>query len=490
MIIRRGILEVVQGARRSPEPRRAADSRGRRGVRGLASISVGIVAATALSLGAPALTQAQPSPPPSASPPPTRLTLPAAIEAALTKNRNLQIESANIEIADSRTAADSRSRGPQLALSANLLLWDSEIVAELGGARIPIRSQVTGSVDLTLAQPISGAYIITKLVERDRAAASVSRARADSLRIELAYQTAAAYLGALQAQTLAEVTRASLAQLDAALRQARDLVDSGRLSAVDVLRLEAERARFELQLLEAETQALGSRRALASLLALPDGTELALVDVDTTPPPLSFTEDEAVRRARRDHPDAEVARASSEVAALGVDVTRTSYLPSVSLLAVASHAINAGSLGSANSAYLGVALDWNLWDWGKRGAEVDGARAASRQAQLRQQVVADQLAVDTRGRWQAVRTAALSIDVSARGLAAAAEARRLQATRFELGAATTVELLDAETALARAQAQAVIERYRYLVAWMALGRSVGALPSAPSVAPSVAPAAP
>src|SRR5205807_465540 len=91
----------------------------------------------------------------------------------------------------------------------------------------------------------------------------------------------------------------------------------------------------------------------------------------------------------------------------------------------------------------------------------------------------EQIAVDTRATWQAARTARATLDVTARGLAAAAEAQRLQAVRFAQGAATTVELLDAETALANAKAQAAIARYQYLVAWMALRRDVGTLPARP-----------
>lgn len=48
--------------------------------------------------------------------------------------------------------------------------------------------------------------------------------------------------------------------------------------------------------------------------------------------------------------------------------------------------------------------------------------------------------------------------------------------RASLGAAVG---LDAETALASAQAEAAIGRYQYLVAWMGLSREVGSLPLRP-----------
>jgi outer membrane protein len=128
---------------------------------------------------------------------------------------------------------------------------------------------------------------------------------------------------------------------------------------------------------------------------------------------------------------------------------------------------------------VGVRLDWNLWDWGARAAELDGARALSRQAKLTQHALEDQIAVDTRARWQAARTVLATLEVATRGLTAAVEAQRLEAARFAQGAATTVEMIDVEAALAAAQAQATINRYQYLVAWMALSREVGTLPAMP-----------
>ncbi|MEZ4364142.1 MAG: TolC family protein [Kofleriaceae bacterium] len=408
------------------------------------------------------------------------VTLASAIEAALANNPQLAIQAESVVAADARTRADSARRFPALGVRGNVFVWDQVIEVQFGDAKIPIRERVTGNVDVVISQPLSALGAIGKLVARDRAVADAGRARRDELRVEIAYQTAAAYLGALQAQTLAQVAAGTQQQLEADLQQAKILVRGGALPQVDVLRLEVERARAEQQRLQSESAALGARRALASLLGLPDGTELTLVEIDASAPPLGVTEDEAVAQARRDRAQARVADADRTAADLGVAVARASYFPSVSLQAIYSHAINAGSFGSANSGYLGVSFDWNLWDWGQRGAEVDGARALSRQARLSQANVMDQVAVDTRARWQAAHTARATLEVTDRGLAAATEAQRLQSVRFAQGAATTTEVVDAEAALANASAQAVIARYQYLVTWMALSRAMGQLPTAPA----------
>ena len=445
--------------------------------------AVALVAAAVGAVGpVPARAEAAPAPERRAV---TTMTLAQALDTALAHNPQLAIAAETIVAADARAASDATLRLPVVNAKANVLLWNRALIADLGPdiGMIAIRDQVTGAVELSVAQPLSGALVIGKLVERDRAAAAASRAQRDGLRIDVAYQTAEAYLGALQAQALAQVAAQTLQQLDADHQHAQALLKAGVLQRVDVLRLEVERARVEQQQLEAQTAALGDRRRLALLLGLPDGNELALVDIDTTPPALPFDEDEAVARARRDRADARVASANRQVAELGVAVSRASYFPSVSLLGVYTHTLNAGgSFGlTADSAYVGLSVEWNVWDWGKRGADVDAARAVSRQAELSQAAAVDQIAVEARARWQVARTQLASLEVAARGEAAAAEAQRLLAARFAQGAATTVEVVDAETALANARSQVAIRRFQYLVAWMALSRGVGALPVPPGV---------
>jgi outer membrane protein len=413
-----------------------------------------------------------------AAPSPRRLTLAGAIEIALSGNPQLAIDAETVVAADARTRSDATLRLPLVGVKSNVVFWDRAIEADLGPevGKVTVRDRITGTVDLQVSQPVTGALAIGTLVARDRATAEASRAQRDARRIEIAYQAAEAYLAALQARTLGEVAAATLQQLDADLQHARVLVQGGMLQRVDVLRLEAEHARVEQQRLGAETSALAARRRLGRLLGLPDGSELALDDVDTAPPALPFGEDEAVARARGGRAEPRAAAATSRAAELGIAVARSSYFPAVSLIGVYSHAVNAGLLGNANSAYVGVSLDWNLWDWGKRGADVDASRALRRQAELEEAALSEQIAVDTRARWQAARLAQATVEVADRGLAAAAEAQRLQAARFAQGAATTTEVVDAEAALATAQSQAVSARYQYLVAWMALNREVGLLP--------------
>lgn len=420
-----------------------------------------------------------------AAPPPTarKVTLAEAIALATRDNIQIVVGKEKVVSASEKVESTRTRRLPSLSLRGNAFVWNESIEIQFPGmAGMPpqtltVRDQITASVEVSVAQPITAALVLGTLIDVDQASVDAARAELTSQQLDLAYQTAEAYLGALQARTLRDVATTSVTQIEANLERARALRTAGVLFDVDVLRLEATRAQLRQQVLEAEVGAETARRGLAFLLGLADGVALELVDVDTSPPALSWTEDQAVAAAVGKRPETRLAASRAAQADLGIDVARAQYLPNVNAIATYSHNEGQGPFATKDSGFVGVTLDWNLWDWGRRGADLAQARSASRQARAYRDFVASQIALDVRNRWLRADTARKTLDVSESGLKAAEEAYRLQNVRFAQGAATTTDVIGAETDVARARGQAAVARYQYLLAWMAVVRAVGEMPS-------------
>ena len=417
---------------------------------------------------------------------PRRITLADAIALASSQNVEATVGREQITASEARVRAARAQRLPTLGIKGNVFVWNEAIEIELApGTSISGRDQVTASLDVTIAQPISGALVIGKLVELERRGVDARRAELEQTKLDLAYRAAEAYLGALQAATLRDVAQTSVTQIEANLTRAEALEAAGILFDVDLLRLQAQRDALIQQVLEAQSTYDVARRGLALLLGLPDGTELELAPVDTSPPAVPGTEAEAAAAARRKRPELRAAEAQLAQARLGIAVQRANYYPNVVAIGQYSHTEGQGAFAIKDSAFVGLTVDWNLWDWGQRKAGVDEARANARAAGLSRDALADAMALDARSKWVAASTRRQTLAVTASGLRAAEEAHRLQQVRFDAGAATTTDVIDAETEVARARAQATIARYQYLIAWMALVRAVGDRPSfdAPTPAP-------
>lgn len=413
---------------------------------------------------------------------PRRITLDEAVELATQGNIEVTVGREQISVEEAKVRGTRALRLPTLGVKASVLYWDDEfaIAVAPGAPEVVGREQITSSIDVTVVQPITAAAVLGKLIELEENMVTATRADLDSKRLEVAYKTADMYLQTLQMATLREIAQTSVTQLEANLQRAQALKAAGILFDVDLLRLEAQRDSLRQQVLEAEVGAEMMRRALALQLGLPDGTDLELAPVDTTPPELPWTEDEAVAAARQGRPEARAAEARADAADLGILVQKAQYLPGLAVVANYNHSEGNGAFALKDSAFVGLQLEWNIWDWGKRRGDVDQAKAQARQAKLLRDETDDIVALDVRSKWLQASTRRKTLDVAESGLRAAEEAHRLQNVRFQEGAATTTDVIDAESEVARARAQATIARYQYLTAWMALVRAVGQVPKIPA----------
>ncbi len=408
---------------------------------------------------------------------PRKITLDEAIGLATKDSVQVDIGEEQVAAAEAARAETKTYRLPTLAIKGTLTVWDDKIQLAFDPMAPPVtlRNQVTGQVDVTVAQPLSGLFLLPRLIDANDAGIEVARADLAGTKLDLAHQAATAYLGALQAQTLKEVAETSVANIEVNLERVRALRRADVASDVDILRLEALRDQVKQQVLEAQTGADMAKNGLVLLLGLTDGTELELAPVDLTPPELRWTEEEAIAAARK-RPEVRAAEARIDQADVAVDVAKADYVPNINAVLIYSHSEGQGAFGIPDSGFLGVTLEWTAWDWGRRGHKVDQARATRRMAERGRDLAVDAVAVDVRNKWLAASAKRETLTVAESGLKAAEEAHRLQNVRFNEGAATTSEVIDAETEVSRARAQATIARYQYLIAWMDLVHAVGEMP--------------
>ena len=88
----------------------------------------------------------------------------------------------------------------------------------------------------------------------------------------------------------------------------------------------------------------------------------------------------------------------------------------------------------------------------------------------------EQVKLDVRRRWLETKTQFDSLAVAEQQQQTAEEAYRLQKVKLDNAAATTTDVLDAETDVARARIGIATARYDYYLALVGLARSVGDLP--------------
>lgn len=280
------------------------------------------------------------------------------------------------------------------------------------------------------------------------------------------------YLRASAAASRAESAAAQLRTAEALQAQATDLKNAGIVAGIDVLRARLQVSTQRQRTTAAQNETAKARLQLARVIGLPPGQPFTLAgDVPMLTTPVTSLED-ALTRARAGRPDYRAALARVHAAEATRRAATGESLPSIQLNA------NYGEIGrTVSSAERTYAVTGTVTVPLFAGGRRVGHRLAA-DAELRsRQAEADDLrgAIDFE-----VRTSFLDLQTSEEQLAVAAEAQMLadqQLTqtrdRLAAGIATSIEVVQAQEAVALASDQYIAAQYGVNRAKAALARDLG-----------------
>jgi outer membrane protein TolC len=202
---------------------------------------------------------------------------------------------------------------------------------------------------------------------------------------------------------------------------------------------------------------------LNSLLALPAGTVLELVDPAPAPPAVRSA-DEAAQMALASNPDVREAELTIAKANAGRQIARMDYLPDVNV--IGGYANNALTPTiQPNFGYLGVTASYTFWDWGKRR---DVLRQRNTQITLAHQnlaVTREKVQLEARKAYGAFTQALEAYHLAHEMVKVRQEA--------EKAAATPAAGLEAKQAAAKAELELMKAEIAYRVAHAQLLAAVG-----------------
>ena len=302
------------------------------------------------------------------------------------------------------------------------------------------------------------------------AQAALSRARADEAltRLEVAGAAGDAFLSVVAAERQAIASRADLDRREVLDRMVRALVDNQLRAGADLSRADAERAAAATRLIRAQAAVAIARATLSRVLGVRAGDlSLSTANLLRGLPPVEA----APTGAAAVHPLAQARKADvDEARAQETVLARTDWPRLFVQSSVFARGSGASPNGSLDGGVDGLGLDranWaagvqvvfpNLFDFSSLGARKAAADAAERAQAARY----DEAMLTIGGERQtaaamaqAARAVAANTPVE---LAAARQAETQARARYEAGLAGIVDVADAQSLLARAEAQDELAR--------------------------------
>jgi outer membrane protein TolC len=255
-------------------------------------------------------------------------------------------------------------------------------------------------------------------------------------------------------------------------KDARVRFEAGAAPKVTLLRAEIDRARAEQDLKRAQNSYLSAKVALSTLLDRKD----AGFEVEVPASPRLPTTDTAAleEAAARERPDLRAAAEQVTVAERNRAGVIARYLPVLGAFGRYDYTNAAGFAADRTTWVAGLSLSWTILDGFLRESDLRANAARVREAE------AAQAGALVRARAE-VRTAQLDLDSALANrekakeeLSLARENQRLVDVNYKAGAATYIEVSDANTALNTAELTQVSESLNADLASLRLLKAAGA----------------
>jgi outer membrane protein len=306
-----------------------------------------------------------------------------------------------------------------------------------------------------VSMPVYTGGRISSQVEAAGQARTAAQQDLAAARADLVLETRSAYWAFVTARASVRVLEETLTAFEAHLVDAGNRERFGMAARNEVLAVQVERDRAELDLLRARSSADIAEANLRRLLDLAPETGVEPTEALEAPPAGTLDVPALVERALGARADRASLSARTSAAEALVGAERGARLPQVALTAGYFYANPNRDIVPPTADWkdtwdVGVGLTWNVFDGGRRSAAEARARSQADAAreQLRELDRAIRLEVTQRA--LELRTAERQVAVAGRAVEAATESLKVARDRYREGLVPSSELLDAETALERA----------------------------------------
>ncbi|MEC9347845.1 MAG: TolC family outer membrane protein [Pseudomonadota bacterium] len=397
-------------------------------------------------------------------------TLSDAFAAAYAANPTLQAERANLRATDEEVPQAISGWRPRVTVTGDLGVNLSE---RRNGAGVRTAdTTIPSTAALTVTQPLYQGGQVTANLESAEALVRAGRQNLRSTEQDVLLDVVTTFMDVLQNQAVVKLNFNNEERLRRQLEAARDRFDVGEITRTDVAQAEARLSRAAADRAQSEGNLIAAKATYARIVGAVPG--------DLEPPPplpaLPQSEEEALAEAFRANPDLlsiiEVAASSK------ADIRATSgqLLPQVDLEGSAVHALDSNAPGDRNSQLeLRGVVTVPLYETGVVYSGVRQLRQVHNQRRMQVEETRRIVAEGVTQAWEALVTARSRIQAGREEVRANEIALEGVIQEAQVGARTTLDVLDAEQELLDSQVALVqSERDEYVAAFQLLN-AVGRL---------------
>ena len=426
-------------------------------------------------------------PPPAAAADTLRLSVEDAVASALSRGEPAAMAREDIRIAEAQKSEAFSNALPKVSFDA---IYNRNLKSPViffpdedgNNQAIKLGEDNEYSATLSLSQPLYTFGRVSSAYKAFKESARAAHAGGDASAARIALGVRETYYGALLARANLHIAEASLLQADRRRRGIEMRVDRGVLPRFDLLRAQVEVANRGPTVTAARHQAESALEALKRVAGLPLDRPVALTDT-LGYRPFPDSREQAVEEALAQRPELDASTRGAEAARLLARAQAANAMPLLYLngnytwQGQTSDGFVPGANESAESAAIGLALSWPLWDGYENRSRAHQAQARAEKARLGLRQLEEQVRLEARTAWANVRSIEEELTGLKESVRLAEETHAIAEVRYESGLSILIEVLETDLALTSARFALTEALYRYETALAELETILGRGPA-------------
>ena len=307
----------------------------------------------------------------------------------------------------------------------------------------------------------------------------------NALHLRILFDTSRLYYQYLNAEGLLQASEVNLKDAQSVQQAVEARLANGLATLPDALEAKSAAAQADYELQAAIGRVDIARGALLTALGLSPTIPLQVQPLSEVAMPGAFDDaaDAAIERALKQRPDLAQRIAERQAAQAAIQQARHAYVPSLTFTGDGGEVRAYGQQNLLPGTYAGPAevwntnlsLQWNLFDGGRREAELARAHAEEQRAQAEIDATRDAVEAEVWNAYINLRTAYRQRDAANALLEAARSSYDAALESYKYGVRNTIDVLNAQRQLANALSQDVSARTALLTESAALAYRTGDL---------------
>lgn len=406
-------------------------------------------------------------------------TLPELIDLALKNNPKIAAAGRDIEAERYAIEMAKGEKMPKVDLKGGVTRYryDTAITpisgSPLAGTPFPEFDNTIYDAGVSLSLPLYMGGRLERGVTIAERRKGIAEDTFQMSRQELIYNVTAVYFNILQLENLSEVNEAAVRQLEAHKKNIELFLQAGTVPRVDLLKTEVELAHARQDAITVRNSVESAHEFLKALMGIEDpdariGISREAVREERYPKIV----EEGISRALVHRPDYTAVLKKVKVAEESARLVEGKALPAVSLSG--EYIERSGDdLDFKENWNLGLRLSVPIFEGGIIRAEAGRERMRIDRVRDEERALRLEIGREVKNAYLNIENARKRKDVSEKALEAARETLRIEALRFETGAGTSTDVIDAQTALLRSETDYQQAIYDESLAVASLRRAMG-----------------